>query len=96
MKVRDILNHLDDEVWVEVVPENGEGKGLDLMVWTADWIGGAYWPEDLNRFLGWEVDGIRIKMGRSPETGKRTPVLVVPATKPERRQGRQTTAGGMR
>ena len=87
LKVRDVLNHLDHEVWAEVVPEEGKGKGLDLTVWSADWHGDQYHP-DVDKFLDWIVDDIRVKVGTSPETHRRTPVLVIPAYEPEKRRRR--------
>ena len=86
LKVRDVLDHLDHEVRAEVVPEDDQGRGLDLMVWSADWHCDKYWPKDLERFLDWEADDIRVKVGKNPETLGRTPVLVVPAYRPVRRR----------
>ena len=88
LKVRDVLNLLDHEVWVEVLPMGVTVKGLDLMVWSADWHCDQYWPEDLEGFLDWEADDIRVKVGTNPETHKRTPVLVIPAYRPVKRSSR--------
>lgn len=88
LKVRDALNLLDHEVWAEVVPEDGKGDGLDLTVWSADWIGGSGCPQDLERFLDWEADDIRVKVGTNPETRRRAPMLVIPAYEPTRRRRR--------
>jgi hypothetical protein len=89
LTVRDALSLLDHEVWAEVVPENDKGKGLDLTVWSADWHCDQYWPKDLERFLDWEVDDIRVKVGTDPETHRRTPVLVIPAYEPARKRRRR-------
>ena len=88
MTVYNVLCLLDHEVWAEVVPENNQGDGLDLMVWSADWLGDRGWPEDLKRFLDWEVDDISVKVGTDPETHRRTPVLVIPAYEPMKRRRR--------
>lgn len=88
MTVYNVLRLLDHEVWAEVVPEDNKGDGLDLMVWSADWIGGSDYPQDLKRFLDWVVDDIRVKVGTDPETHRRTPVLVIPAYEPMKRRRR--------
>lgn len=93
LTVRDALSLLDHEVWAEVVPQtcrpglyqNNPGH----MVWSADWIGGSGYQQDFKRFLDWEVDDIRVKVGTDPETHKRTPVLVIPAYEPARKRRRR-------
>lgn len=73
MTVRNVLDHLDHEVWVRVRPPTGG----DLVIWSADWIGDYGWPDELKDYLGCDADYICIELHENPEGGDETPMIVV-------------------
>lgn len=77
MTVRGMLNLLDDEVNVVVSPPPGTP---DIYVWSADWIGGSGWPEELEKYLDCETDDIYVELRDDPEKEYYHPVpmLVLP------------------
>ena len=83
MKVEELLNELDHEVWARVEPKS---RKTGLMVWSADWHCNEYLPRGLDKYRSWEVADVYVEVGKDPETGKQTAILVIPATKPERRE----------
>ena len=83
MKVVELLNELDHEVWVRVEPET---RKTGLMVWSADLICNAYLPRGFGKYIGWEVNDVYVEIGKNPETGEQTAILVIPAVKPARRR----------
>jgi hypothetical protein len=87
MKVEELLSELDHEVWARVEPET---RKTGLMVWSADWHCNAYLPRGLGKYRSWEVADVYVEVGKDPETGEPTAILVIPAVKSERRQRCQT------
>lgn len=89
MTVRDVLDLMDDEVWVRVRVNDADGKTNDLVLWSADWIGGGEddpgMPDGLADVLGWDADDLSIEMYDDPEfqgipgPEDRVPMLVVNA-----------------
>lgn len=87
MTVRKILNLMDHEVWVRIRINDGREKNhdADLVVWSADWIGGG--PEDplmpagLSDYLDCYADDMSIETHIDPdsESGEEVPMIVVNA-----------------
>lgn len=77
MTVRDVLNLMDHEVWVRIRPD---GESEDMVLWSADWIGGDYNSECVDPYLDWDGDDISIEMRKDPDhPGSDVPMLVVRA-----------------
>ena len=88
MTVREALNLMDDEVWVRVRVNDGREKdpANDLVLWSADWIGGGEddpgIPDGLADVLDWNADYLSIELHRDPDNPERiSPMLVVNAIK---------------
>ena len=83
MTVRDMLNTLDHEVNVVVSPL--ALGSADIYVWSADWIGGSGWPEELEKYLDCETDDIYVELRDDPEKEYYHPVpmLVLPVEEEE-------------
>ena len=88
MKVREALNLMDDEGWVRVRVNDGREKdpANDLVLWSADWIGGGEddpgIPDGLADVLDWNADDLSIELHRDPDNPERiSPMLVVNAIK---------------
>jgi hypothetical protein len=78
MKLVDLLNESDHEVWFHIMPEGGS----DFDLWSADYHGG-YEPtmEDVEPCLEREIggDGFFIVERRHPElNNKKVPMICVP------------------
>ena len=86
--VRKVLNLMDHEVWVRVRVNDGREKDPDndLVLWSADWIGGGEddpgIPDGLVDVLDWNADDLSIELHRDPDNPERiSPMLVVNAMK---------------
>ena len=86
--VRKVLNLMDHEVWVRVRVNDGREKdpAYDLVLWSADWIGGGEddpgIPNGLDKVLEWNADDLSIELHKDPDNPERTsPMLVVNAMK---------------
>ena len=84
MTLKEVLDLMDDEVWVRVRVHGTDGKTRDLVLWSADWIGGGEddpgMPDGLTDVLGWDADDISIEMHEdSGRPGYVAPMLVVNA-----------------
>lgn len=93
MTLEEVLNLMDHEVWVRVRPHTwgpgGEEIHEDMVLWSADWIGGGvddpFMPKGLKDHLDWDADDLSIEthpMGRQ----KPTPMIVVHAYKYETKE----------
>ena len=64
MRVREVLNLMDDEVWVRVRVNDARGV-YDLVLWSSDWIGGGKddpgMPERLADVLEWDADDLAVE-----------------------------------
>lgn len=88
MTLRQILNALDHEVWVRVRPHGPVRDKPDIVAWSADWIGGSGYPDEVEKYLECEADDLSIEFHPDPEDpdGTIVPMLVVYAitfAKPE-------------
>ena len=91
--VRKVLDLMDDEVWVRVRVNDGREKdpANDLVLWSADWIGGGEddpgMPDGLADVLDWDADDLSIELHRDPDPDKpdnperTSPMVVVNAMK---------------
>ena len=87
--VRKVLNLMDHEVWVRVRVNDGREKdpANDLVLWSADWIGGGEddpgMPDGLADVLDWDADDLSVELHDT--TGiyswKTAPMIVVNAMK---------------
>ena len=83
-----VLNLMDHEVWVRVRVNDGREKdpANDLVLWSADWIGGGEddpgMPDGLADVLDWNADDLSIELHGDPDNPEKTsPMLVVNAMK---------------
>ena len=75
MTLKEVLNLMDHEVWVRVRPHKrgptDETILPDIVIWSADWIGGGgispYTPEELKDYLDWGADDLSVEMHDDPE-----------------------------
>lgn len=76
MTVQDVLNLMDHEVWVCVRVHGAGGKTRDLVLWSADWIGGGIedpgMPDGLKDVLEWDADDLSVETDR-----RRRPTLMI-------------------
>lgn len=81
MKVREVLNLMDDEVWVRVRVNDARGV-YDLVLWSSDWIGGGEddpgMPERLADVLEWDADDLAVEL-HADVGPKKVPMIVVNA-----------------
>jgi len=79
MTLRQILNALDHEVWVRVRPHGPVRDKPDIVVWSADWIGGSGYPDEVEKYLECEADDLSIEVYPDPEglQGAFVPMVVV-------------------
>lgn len=81
MTLKEVLNLMDHEVRVCVRVHGAGGKTRDLVLWSADWIGGGEddpgMPDGLKDVLEWDADDVSVEMYDGPED--RVPTLVVNA-----------------
>lgn len=70
MTVREALNLMDDEVWVRVRVNDAHGV-YDLVLWSADWIGGGEddpgMPERLADILEWDAGDLSVEHSVGPD-----------------------------
>jgi len=88
MTLRQFLNALDHEVWVRVRPHGMVRDKPDIVVWSADWIGGSGYPDEVGKYLGCWADDLSVELHPDPEDpgGAIVPMIVVYAitfAKPE-------------
>lgn len=75
MTLEQVLDLMDHEVWVRVRPHKrgptGEVILPDIVVWSADWIGGGgvspSVPEELKGYLYWGADDLSVETYDDPE-----------------------------
>lgn len=85
MTVRDVLNLMDHEVWVRVRVNDGRGydPAGDLVLWSADWIGGGEddpgMPDGLKAVLDWDGDDLSIEGHIDPGRPSAVTMIVVNA-----------------
>lgn len=79
MTLRQVLNLLDHEVWVRVRPHGPVRDKPDIVLWSADWIGGSGWPDEAGKYLECEADDLSVELHPDPENpdGAFVPMLVV-------------------
>lgn len=86
MTLMEVLNLMDHEVWVRVRPHKrgptDEAILPDIVVWSADWIGGGvdgpFVPKELKDCLDWGADDLSIEVHPTGRQ-KPTPMIVVHA-----------------
>ena len=88
MTIKQFLNTLDHEVWVRVRPHGPVRDKPDIVMWSADWIGGAGYPDEVVKYLECEANELSVELHPDPENpdGAFVPMLVVYAitfAKPE-------------
>ena len=70
MTVREVLNLMNDEVWVRVRVNDARGV-YDLVLWSSDWIGGGEddpgMPEGLADVLEWDADDLSMEHYVGPD-----------------------------
>ena len=64
MKLKDVLDIIDDETWIRIVlPDGGT-----IYVWGADWIGGYAGTEEMvSPWCEYDADDLCIEEGVNPE-----------------------------
>lgn len=71
MTVKDVLDLMDDEVWVRIRVNDADGKTRDLVLWAADWIGGGIedpgMPDGLAEVLEWDADDLSVERHLTPD-----------------------------
>ena len=80
---------MDHEVWVRVRINDGREKdpANDLVLWSADWIGGGEndpgMPDGLSDVLDWNADYLSVERHKNPDYPTRgvTSMLVINAIK---------------
>lgn len=88
MTLRQFLNTLDHEVFVRVRPHDLMRDKTDIVMWSADWIGGSGYPDEVEKYLECEANDLSVELHPDPENpdGAFVPMLVVYAytfAKPE-------------
>ena len=82
MTLREVLDLMDHEVWVRVRVHDAGDKTRDLVLWSADWIGGGIedplLPKELKDYLDWNADDMSIEYHPTGRQ-KPTPMIVVNA-----------------
>lgn len=83
MTLRDILNLMDHEVWVRVML-CGRDKP-DIVLWSADWIGGSGYPDEIEEYLEYDADDMSTELHQNPERRRIAlePMIVVCVYCPE-------------
>ena len=87
--VRKVLNLMDHEVWVRVRVNDGREKDSanDLVLWSADWIGGGEddpgMPDGLADVLDWDADDLSVELHDTTgiSAWKTEPMIVINAMK---------------
>ena len=79
MTLREVLNLMDHEVWVRVRPHGPTRAKPDVVLWSADWIGGSGYPDEVGKYLECEADDLSIEVLPDPEglQGAFAPMIVV-------------------
>lgn len=78
MTLKQFLNTLDHEVWVRVRPHHLGHAKSDIVLWSADWIGGSGYPDEVEKYLECEVDDLSAELHPDPEGIEAlVPMLVV-------------------
>lgn len=73
MMLSEVLDLMDHEVWVRVRANDGRENDprADLVLWSADWIGGGPtdpgMPDGLTDILEWDADDLSVEMHDDPE-----------------------------
>ena len=89
MTLKEVLDLMDHEVWVRVRVHDGSEANPspedDLVLWSADWVGGGLadpgMPTGLEDYLDWDADELSIEVHPAGRR-KPTPMLVVNAYRP--------------
>lgn len=72
MKLKDILNLANDEMWVRI-----DNANIDY-IWMADYTGGREETlDELCPFLEYEVDEFWLETFEDPERGNKAPLMVI-------------------
>lgn len=71
MTLKEVLDLMDHEVWVRVRVHDADDKTRDLVLWSADWIGGGIedpgMPDGLADILDWEADDLSVEQHFTPD-----------------------------
>lgn len=71
MTLKEVLNLMDHEVWVRIRVHDAVGKTRDLVLWSADWIGGGIedpgMPDGLAGVLEWDADDLSVERHPAPD-----------------------------
>ena len=73
MTLEEVLNLMDHEVWVRVRINDGRenNPANDLVLWSADWIGGGIedpgMPDGLADVLEWDADDLSVERHLTPD-----------------------------
>jgi hypothetical protein len=68
MTLRQVLGLLDHEVWVRVRPHGPVRDKPDIVLWSADWIGGSGYPDEVEKYLECEADDLSVELHPDPES----------------------------
>ena len=91
MTLKQVLDLMDHEVRVRVRINDGREKSPanDLVVWSADWIGGGEddpgMPDGLGAVLGWDGDDLSVEC-HADGPGAAVPEIVVNAYPPAKEE----------
>ena len=71
MTLKEVLDLMDHEVWVRVRVHDADDKTRDLVLWSADWIGGGEddpgMPDGLADVLEWDADDLSVERHPAPD-----------------------------
>lgn len=78
MTLKQVLDLLDHEVWIRVRPHGLIRDKPDILMWSADWIGGSGYPDEVEKYLECEADDLSVGIYPDPDpNGGIVPMLVV-------------------
>lgn len=80
MKLRELMDSIDDGIWVKVEIATENGSPTDVVVWSSDWIGGeGPGIDQIAAYLDCTVDEVRLERRPNPERdGESVTMLVAP------------------
>lgn len=71
MTLKEVLDLMDHEVWVRVRVHDANDKTRDLVLWSADWIGGGIedpgMPDGLADVLERDADDLSVERHPAPD-----------------------------